>query len=301
MSNEAFSIRYDVAQGLDRGDRPYQEDCVAVDFAIGEPFGFGVLADGMGAHSAGDLASSVVVSSVFSFLKARKSTLSHDADGSATLLRQAAEIANKAVAETIETKPDARGMGATLLTCAIVDRDLFWVSIGDSPLYLFREGDLKRINQDHSMAPQIDAMVATGQISRSAAANHPERNVLTSAIVGQKLTKVDCPAGGTRLEDGDILILSSDGLQSLKDEEIQKLVRRHGQRGSESLVRALIDAVDERCMPDQDNVSTIVIRVDFGSSSRAVSSISGARTVDVETVPTDEIEEAPDFLKAVFS
>lgn len=287
MAHEGLTVEYDVAQGLDQGARPYQEDCIASDFAIGAEAGFCVLADGMGAHSAGDQASAAVVRSVFSQLKSQNG-LDPDA------LRDAADTANRAIADSIDARPETRGMGSTLLACAIVRDMLYWVSVGDSPLYLFRQGDLTRLNQDHSMAPQIDAMVATGQISASAAALHPERNVLTSALVGQNIAKVDCPGTGFALQSGDILIVASDGLQSLKDPEIQKMVRRHGQRDSASLVRSLMEGVTERSVTDQDNVSMIVIRI-------TVAATTPEHATPSDTPALPEIEEAPDFLKAVFS
>jgi serine/threonine protein phosphatase PrpC len=78
------------------------------------------------------------------------------------LLQASVETANSSLQAQIEAYPDQEGMGGTVVATSLVDGGLQWVSVGDSLLYLLRDGMLKRLNDDHSMGPQIDLMAATG-------------------------------------------------------------------------------------------------------------------------------------------
>mgnify|MGYP001793391890 FL=1 len=258
MNSAVTSSRIDVATALHSGARPYQEDCIIADFPIGRDSGFAVLADGMGAHASGDLASKLIVGRVFGLLKTQIDVLETDPDGVQDTLLTCVEQANNAIRDHVRNEPDDRGMGSTLVVLLLLRGNLYWASVGDSPLYVARSGELIRLNEDHSMAPRIKAMVAAGQLSAEKAAMHPDRNALTSAIFGAQVARVDCPATPFEMQDGDTIILSSDGLQSLRDEEILKTVRRHGQRSSHQLTEALLEAALDLRRPEQDNISVIV-------------------------------------------
>ena len=258
MNSAVTSSRIDVATALHSGARPYQEDCIIADFSIGQNSGFAVLADGMGAHASGDLASKLIVGRVFGLLKAQIDALETDHSAVQEALLTCVEQANGAIRDHVRNAPDDRCMGATLVVLLLLQGNLYWASVGDSPLYVARSGELIRLNEDHSMAPRIKAMVAAGQLSAEKAAMHPDRNALTSAIFGAQVARVDCPATPFEMQDGDTIILSSDGLQSLRDEEILKTVRRHGQRSSHQLTEALLEAALDLRRPEQDNISVIV-------------------------------------------
>jgi protein phosphatase len=152
-------------------------------------------------------------------------------------------------------------MGATLVSIVLVEHRLFWMSIGDSPLYLLRDGKLRQLNEDHSLAPQIDFMQRQGLISAEAARDHPDRNCLTSVILGGKVARADCPSDPFPLRLGDVLIVSSDGLQYLEEERIRKIVHRYRRRKSAEIAGYLLEALDDLGDPDQDNISFSVIKL----------------------------------------
>lgn len=141
------------------------------------------------------------------------------------------------------------------------DNALYWISVGDSPLYLFDGEDLHQINEDHSMAPQIDLMAKAGMIDEETARNHPDRNCLTSVLMGAQIPKIDCRESPVNLAPGHILIVSSDGLQFLTNDQIKKVVAEHKKDSSERLASALMSMVQKLDDPDQDNISFAVIKI----------------------------------------
>lgn len=253
------NLTFDVAAAIDRGQREYQEDAVTVDFSTESGVGYVVLADGMGGHAAGDIASEIVVTEMANSLR------KHLSDGAAVeipqLLQESAEAANASIAEYVSKNRDTRGMGATLVAPVVWEGALYWVSVGDSPLYLFDGEELEQLNEDHSMAPQIDLMAKAGMIDAETARTHPDRNCLTSVLMGAQIPKIDCRKSPMSLTPGNILIVSSDGLQFLEHDTIKTIVAKHKTDSSERLASALLDGLQKLNDPDQDNISFAVIKV----------------------------------------
>ncbi len=156
---------------------------------------------------------------------------------------------------------EARGMGTTVIAAVMAGSRMYWASVGDSPLYHYRAGTLKQVNEDHSMAPQIEAMVEQGTLTREEAAVHPERNCLTSAIVGGRIARFDNRGIALDLKAGDIIVVSSDGLQFLDHKTITKIINRNRRRPSADIANALLQAVKGLEDPDQDNISFSVVKV----------------------------------------
>ena len=140
-------IRFDVASVLDRGAREYQEDALATDFPMGADLGYAVLSDGMGGHAAGDVASKIVVTEVFAELKFQSGDPEYFSENIGTILKHAAVVANDCVRAHTANNPDTAGMGATLVAPIFLGDRLFWISIGDSPFFLYRGGRLKQLNE----------------------------------------------------------------------------------------------------------------------------------------------------------
>lgn len=261
---------FDAATALSIGRRDHQEDALVADFPVSEDTGVVVLADGMGGHAAGGLASRVVVSEVFAellFRRAEPRSFANDIPGA---LRTAAVIANHAILAEADRAPELSGMGATLIAPVFHPDGLYWVSVGDSPLWLYRGGKLLQLNEDHSLAPQIDLMVQRGELSPSEAAAHPDRNCLTSALGTPEIPRLDCPDKPFALEDGDIVLAASDGILVLTPAEISALLDRLVHRSAQDIARALIAAVEEVNDPEQDNLSLAVVRVRRSAMSAAV-------------------------------
>ncbi len=232
-----------------QGSRPYQED----------DFGFlndvketdprpshllVVLADGMGGHSGGAHASALAVDT---FLQTYQGAL-----GSVT------ERMVKSLNESNDRiRADSEGMGCTLVATAFLDDGLVWVSVGDSPFWRFRDGGIKQLNEDHSMAPLLAQQVTAGAISPEEAARHPHRNALRSALIGEPIPKLDLRESPVRLKAGDKFLLASDGLQTLTDQEIAAILKEDAD--ALDLARKLLKAVEERNRRGQDNTTAIVV------------------------------------------
>ena len=269
-------LEIDAATAISRGRREYQEDAVITDFPIGGEIALAVVADGMGGHAAGDVASKIAVTEVFSDLKLQSGCPDAFEARAPQLMRGAVEAANGCIASHSQSVAETRGMGATLLAIAILRDRLFWISVGDSPLLLFRDGALAQINEDHSLAPQIDYLVRAGQMTAEEGRYHPDRSCLTSVLCGGRIPHVDCPQEPLLLSDQDVLIAATDGIQSLAPDEIVAVLKRAG-RSSAEIARALLDAVEGQNDPDQDNVTVSVIRV-ARSQSQQPSRVLGKMT-----------------------
>lgn len=290
--------RYDVASGISQGARDYQEDAITADFPVGAEAGFVVLADGMGGHAAGDVASKIILTEVFSELKFQFADVVSFETRAPEILRSVADLANETLRQHTRTHPETEGMGATLVVPALVENRLWWISIGDSPLFLFRNGRLTQLNEDHSMAPQIDFMVKAGLMDPQVAANHPDRNCLISVLMGTRIPKIDCPTKPCELKAGDIVICASDGLQFLTNAQIEKVIAKSRKARSTEIAERLLEELVRLNDPDQDNISFTVIKVN-DASVRALEdrppgpSTAVARPRRLTTVAPDQVRLPP--------
>lgn len=277
----ATRIVLDVAAGLDRGARDYQEDALATGTLPGDETGFVVLADGMGGHSAGDVASRLVVEAVTlaltEVLEAWDAGKGPNPQTVPTVLRAAADAANAAIQARAEAQPATRGMGATLLATVVEGSRLWWVSVGDSPLWLWRAGTLHRLNEVHSLAPQIDLMVEAGLMDPETARAHPDRSCLTSVIYGKDIARIDCPDRPIDLRPGDLVIAASDGIEFLGQARIATLLTETRGQSSEAIAGALMQALRTLADPDQDNVALSIMRM-ADAAAPAVAPVSSRKS-----------------------
>ncbi len=297
-------ISYDVASVLNRGCRDYQEDAIATDFPMGADFGYAVLSDGMGGHAAGDVASKIVVTEVFSELKFQTSNVDGLVENMGDVLRCAAISANECMAAHASNNPQTAGMGATLVAPVFIQNSLYWISIGDSPLYLMRGGRLRQLNEDHSLGPHIDYMVRSGMMPEEIGRNHPDRNALTSVLIGEPIERIDCPERPFMLKDGDILVVASDGLQFLSNSQITQIVGDNADKGSAEIARLLLEELQELNDPEQDNVCFSVIKVELARQQdnhdavpeheRHVSRLPRVKTRPIRPDAVGEPEDAAD-------
>jgi protein phosphatase len=254
-------LTYESAQAASKGARSYQEDAAGLqpgaacaDVSGGRPQSLvAVLADGMGGHTGGALASRTVCES---FLAACAGVTS-DVKGQ---LREALQASNLAIAEKIEESPHLSGMGSTLIGTAFGPEGLEWVSVGDSPLYLFRRGEIAMLNEDHSLAPALDQMAAEGRMTVEEARNDPRRHMLRSALTGETIELIDVSKKPLSLEPGDYVVLASDGIHTIDDAEISRVITAYAEDGPNAVAGALIRAVEQVKDPHQDNITVIVVR-----------------------------------------
>lgn len=252
---------FDVATALSLGARDRQEDTVVADFPLGAQVGFAVLSDGMGGHACGDMASGVVATEVFSELKLLTNAPEQMERDLETVLQDAVRGANRCIQLYEAQNEQAKGMGATLVAPVLFENRLYWVSVGDSPLFLFRDKKLFRLNEDHSCAAHIDRMQAQGLISQEDAENHPDRSALLSVLAGADIPIVDCRTEPVELKADDILLVASDGLLTLPDNQIAQILSENTMPSAAEVGDALLKAVGAAECEDQDNLSLCVIKV----------------------------------------
>jgi protein phosphatase len=175
----------------------------------------------------------------------------------------ALDASNDAVAAEVRADPLLTGMGSTMIGAAFGPEGVQWVSVGDSPLYLYRRGEIALLNEDHSLAPELDRLAAAGRISEEQARSDPRRHMLRSAVTGEELELVDVSRKPLPLEPGDYVILASDGLQTLEAEEIVRIIDAFAQAGPQAVADALIREVDMLREEHQDNATVVAVRPVF--------------------------------------
>lgn len=215
----------------------------------------GVLADGMGGHAGGDIASKAVCE-----LFLRALAASDTARDLRERLYGALLVANAGINQIISENPALSGMGSTLVGFVVSEHGLEWVSVGDSPMYLVRGGEIALLNEDHSLAPALDQLVSEGRMTAAAARTDPRRHMLRSAITGDELDLVDLSEKPLPLLDGDVVIVASDGLQTLSTEEIGRITAGYAGDSAETIAAALLRTVENQREPMQDNVTVVVLK-----------------------------------------
>jgi protein phosphatase len=251
---------YQSAWSQTQGARNYQEDsavrwpeAAADNGGPALPHLLVVLADGMGGHAGGALASRTVCGEFRAAFAGGASTIPDR-------LRTALTAANDGVAREVMKRPSLHGMGSTLVGASFGPDGLEWISVGDSPLLLYRRGEVELINEDHSLAPALDQLAASGEITLEEARHDPRRHMLRSAITGDKPELVDLSSNPLRLDEGDYVIVASDGIHALERDEIARIVTAYGQEGCEPLAAALIRAIENVRDPHQDNATVVVVQ-----------------------------------------
>jgi PPM family protein phosphatase len=205
-----------------------------------------MIADGMGGAAAGEVASAMCAQAF-----AEIDLIRSRGDGA---LRDAIRVANARIHERAASDPEAAGMGTTV-TAALVEPDgrVALANVGDSRAYLLRDGSLRRLTEDHSVVAEL---VASGQISEWEANNHPQRNVVTRVLGAEASVMVD--TFWLQAEDGDLVLLCSDGLTDMvSEQEFAALLA--GDKSCEQIARDLVRAALAR--GGEDNVTTVLFRV----------------------------------------
>lgn len=206
-----------------------------------------IVADGMGGHKAGEVASNLAITSCCD-------NLIYDASGEEILdtLIDAVRAANVTVFNYAAENTDCSNMGTTFVGCCVDGNTAYIAHVGDSRLYRIGADSIEQITTDHSY---VGEMVRAGKLTPEEAENHPDRNIITRALG----TNASVEADGlvVNLKDDDILLLCSDGLNTmLKNDEILSIVRRDGST-LEQRLDMLIDAANEK--GGKDNISAILI------------------------------------------
>jgi len=242
-----------------------------------------VVADGMGAHRAGEVASQLLVDEVAQQASSVHRNLRGQAMGRDERRRhvihylpQLIEQANRRIYLEAQQDPTKRGMGTTAVLFFPVEEDAFVCHVGDSRLYLFRDDQLFQVTEDHSLVMRL---YKRGQITREEMANHPRRNIILRSVGIRP--EVDVDALYLDMLPGDVFLLCSDGLSDmLDDSEIADLVAHS--RGQDLVRRAIAAA---NAAGGHDNVTALVIEVEGQ---------------DEDSVPRFGMLEKVEFLQDIF-
>ena len=226
--------------------RPLNEDS----YFVSEPDQSGtvlaIVADGMGGHNAGEVASGKAVGIV------QKDVLGKCGKNAKDVLVKAVNDANREIYEMSVNARNLSGMGTTRTACVAEEHNVTAVQVGDSRLYLIRGEKITQITKDHSL---VEMLLENGKITKEEARRHPQKNIITRAVGTDKTVEADIYE--FRAEAGDIILLCSDGLVNMvEDEEILSVINL-----SETLNDAANKLVAEaETAGGTDNITVILIR-----------------------------------------
>ena len=220
-----------------------------------------VVADGMGGHAAGEIASKVAVDSINEFVCLTSGdqeitwpfglddTISYDGNR----LKTAVRFANRKVLEATKEKSEYEGMATTVASVIVDGASANLAHVGDSRVYLFRDGELSQLTSDHSW---VNEQLLNGIITAEQARTHPLRNVVTRALGGKADLQVDMQIHA--IKSGDVLLLCSDGLTTMvPDEHIARILNDAGadiEKGADALV------AEANARGGEDNITVLLLR-----------------------------------------
>lgn len=226
--------------------RTSNEDSFAADPA-GRLF---LVADGMGGHAAGEVASSIATATVKEVVGARRSAGSKLEE----VLLFAAREANGRIYEAQLDKAELSGMGSTLTVLSFADTSYYIAHVGDSRAYLLRDGVLDQLTRDHSL---VWHLFESGVLRKDELSSHPQKNLITRSIGPHAQVEIDLECGQAR--EGDTYLLCSDGLTDvLSDENIRQMLSQPD-RSPQQLGDALVSAAN--AMGGPDNITAVVVHL----------------------------------------
>jgi len=222
--------------------------------------GLAVVADGMGGHQAGEVASGMAVDVVTRHVidvLAREGSGKKRKAGAPSLefkaVNEAISLANSAIFELSQSSPNCAGMGTTIVVTLFYDDKVCIAHVGDSRLYRFREDKLELLTEDHSL---VQELVARGLITPEEARNSANKNLVTRALGIEPA--VDSHIVERSVQDQDLYMLCSDGLNDVLPDELTAQILREHSADLQGAINRLIKEVNARGGPD--NVSVILVR-----------------------------------------
>jgi protein phosphatase len=219
-------------------------------FAVDADLGLCLVADGMGGHNAGQVASALAATTVLASLRERKSS---DASASERL-RSALEDANRAIYQAARQNPQYGGMGTTIVALLAEGERAALAHVGDSRAYRMRGGRIRQLTDDHSM---VGELLRRNEITADDARDHPHRHMLTRALGVRGHVQPDLAE--LTLAPGDLFVLCSDGLTThVEDHEIAKLVGEA--RDLDAACATAIELANRR--GGEDNITVVLARCD---------------------------------------
>ncbi|MDY3917494.1 MAG: Stp1/IreP family PP2C-type Ser/Thr phosphatase [Candidatus Limivivens sp.] len=213
-----------------------------------------VVADGMGGHNAGDLASRYAVETLIKAIKKEKKERNP-----IQIIGKGIEKANEEVLKKAGTDPGLTGMGTTMVAATVSEGCLYVANVGDSRLYLIRD-QIRQVTRDHSL---VEEMVRMGELTEEEARNHPDKNIITRAIGVHKKVRVDF--FDEDLQGEDTILMCSDGLSNMvTDQDMKEIVRDC--RNLQEAARKLIETANEN--GGRDNIAVVLVKPMTGEVKR---------------------------------
>ena len=209
-----------------------------------------ILADGMGGYNGGEIASKLAVQTAKNYIENNFKETEKDKESIIQLLGSSMEYANMVVYEKAKENPELQGMGTTLEICLIYNNKAYIGHVGDSRIYRIRKQFIRKLTQDHSY---VQKLVKEGTITNEQAAHHPQKNMLMKALGCNAFVEPDVMVKGF-LKD-DILIICSDGLTNLVDQET---IYEMASKNIEQATKDLVNLANDR--GGYDNITVIVIK-----------------------------------------
>lgn len=220
-----------------------QDFVYASDQPVGNLSNLLIVADGMGGHNAGDLASRYTVELMVEHIE------KSEEKRPIPLLSEAIHHANDRVLEKAVADRSLEGMGTTVVAATVKDGYLYVANVGDSRLYMI-DREIEQITRDHSL---VEEMIRIGELQRKDARSHPDRNVITRAIGVRTPVRIDF--FDVKLEDGDTILLCSDGLTTMvEDEDILQIVKKSS--SPKEAAQKLVNEANKN--GGKDNISVVI-------------------------------------------
>jgi protein phosphatase len=214
-----------------------------------------LVADGMGGHAAGEIASQIAASTVEELVFSRRNSDSQPEE----TLRLAALEANSRIYDTQRKKPELAGMGSTLTILSFRDDRYYIAHVGDSRAYLLRNGTLDQLTRDHSL---VWHLFESGVLRKDELASHPQKNLITRSIGPHPQVEIDLERGDAR--EGDIYLLCSDGLTDVVSDENIRAILSDTAKSPQQLGETLVNAANRGGGPD--NITVVVVRLQSGDA-----------------------------------
>lgn len=207
-----------------------------------------LVADGMGGHKAGEVASNITREVISS-----KLTQQDAGDNVEALIREAFLAANEKVRATASANTDQQGMGCTCVLLMLREQNFFVAHVGDSRIYLFRKGQLKQVTRDHSY---VEELFIRGLINEEEKKGHPYRNQITRYIGCSTKLEVDITSGP--VWNGDVFLLCSDGLtEEVKDDKLEEIFAKN--LDPDATANLLVEEALKN--GGKDNISVVIVQV----------------------------------------
>lgn len=243
---------YDASMKTILGTRDEQQDCAF--FRIGHKKAFAVVCDGMGGHKCGGLASSMAAGKLLELYEKKE-----PAEPNAVFFANSVDILDEHVYSIKDDMGKRLGAGTTLVSAAIEDDELSWLSVGDSRLYILRKNEFVQVTRDHNYFLELERMKRTNEISENSYKAESVRGESLISFIGMGgIVLMDVSHSPFKLLPHDTVLLSTDGLyKALTGDEIKHCLQN---RCAQEAAMALIFEVETKAYKHQDNTTCVIIK-----------------------------------------